>query len=223
MSQSEVKQVLDVTLNGSRNYVQGSQILCQTAKSLCCCGVRVLRQATFSKITNYLVEMQVVEQKASLPEEVIGTAVFSTTAEEDIRVAWCETNQPAPRADLPMRCRWDAWRGGHPNPLDGQFRISEIHDFCDFLDVVVQTIKERHAALASDVRDIWFTGLRRATFQTQDLPVSEGVLAIRCDRIVGRDSAYQSLQRVSFAGENDVALEAFVTFSFKSEEFENIY
>ena len=217
------KQTLDVTLNGQRDYVQGSQILSQTASNLSNYGVRTLCQATFSKITSCLVEMQVMNRTAALPENAIGTAIFNDNIEEPIRIAWLETDRPAPRVDLPLRCHWEYRKGNDPTSLDAEFMLSSMHDTNDFLDGLIQTIKLRHSTLSRDVHDIWFTGVRRATIPACEFPVSEGILTIRADRIIGKDNVYQSLQNARLTAANGVIAEAFVSFSFKSREFKNIY
>lgn len=223
MQENRTSQTLDLTLNGARDYVQGSQILAQTARKLSVYGVRTLRQATFSKITDRLVLMDVLEHNAVLPDNTIGTALFDGDTEKPIRVAWRETDRPAPRVDLPLRCHWEYRGGNHFNPLNAEFLLSRMRDPSDFLDGLIQTIKLCHSALSNDVYDIWFTGMRRANIQVNEFPTSEGLLTIKCDRIIGKDNAYQSLQHAKLTNRNDSILEAFVSFSFKSKEFENIY
>ncbi len=200
---------LEVILNAGRNYVQGSQMLGRVSEKVAAPDTR-LKSAAFRRITDRQVSMLRLDTGVAEPEGALGTIEYATS-ESSVRVALLEGEQLAPEGDLPPNVTWTKTTG--QAALTADYELSGVHDLEDFVVAFVQTIKEEHAALNDEIRDIWFTGLRNANLPTDGaFPMNSGTLELRGGRVMGRDGAYQSMQTFSFG-----PMSGAVSFSFKSE------
>ena len=213
---------LDVFLNGSRTYVQGTQIIARSSEALFGQGRGVLRQATFHKITDRLVTMVQSDLAQDFSGTSVGRGIFENEAGVTMPVTWFEQDGPAPKYDRPPTCKWLRQDCEQTHRLSAKFSLAELQNGEDFLVALIQTIKELHSALADDVTSIWFTGLRRANIPVTAFPVSSGTLTICGERFVGRDGEFQSMQRISFEQGQGDPVTAVVTFAFKSKEFSHV-
>ncbi len=213
---------LDVVLNGSRGYVQGTQMLARAAEVIAPGKPVILRQAAFHSITDRLVSLIRADDADSLPEQTLGRAVFEGTDGQLITVVFVEGAATAPRADIPPGCTWTRLDADRDNPLDADFALSGLTTGEDFLNALIQSLKDLHQSLKDDVSDVWFTGLRKAAIPLPDFPEPEGRLEIRAERLMGRDEAFQSIQRITFEGAAGTRLDAAVTFAFKSRTFSHV-
>lgn len=210
---------LPVFLNGSRTYVQGTQILARTADAIAFDGEVVLKQAVFQNITDRGVA---IAEAPGPTETALGRAQFTTADGETRAVNWVALGEGAPRKSVSLPCRWAKTDTASDHPLSATFDIENLSSGEDYLNALIQSIKGLHDALASDVRDIWFTGLRRSNIPLPGFPETKGTLHLTFDRIMGRDGEYQSIQRTKFEGASGQVIEAVVTFAFKSEEFTHV-
>ena len=210
---------LGVFLNGSRTYVQGTQILARSAEAVFEDGSGLLRQATFHSITDRLVTLTPADQAADLPAAPLGRAVYEDAQGNALSVVWHAQDGAAPRADRPLSCTWRRQDQGQAHPLSARFALAGLTSGEDYLNALIQAIKGLHDALAEDVHDIWFTGLRRADIPMGPFPASSGTLTITGDRLMGRDGAFQSIQRTCFEDGTGLSINGVVTFAFKSKGF----
>ncbi|MBM7069029.1 hypothetical protein [Actibacterium sp. 188UL27-1] len=213
---------LTVVLNGSRSYVQGTQMLARAAEALSSSGDVALRQAVFQNITDHGVAMTVLGPSDTPPTDAIGRAQFADADGTQINVSFEKQPGIAPRGDIPAGCKWSLINGAGNHPLDAEYELAGLKTGEDVLVALIQTIKERHQTLAGDVTDIWFTGLRRADLQMAHFPAPDGTLKITYNRLMGQDGEYQTMQLVHFNGTSGHGFEAVVSFAFKSQDFTNV-
>ena len=182
-------------------------------------GPGVLRQATFHSITDCLVTLYLADQTNNVPGNFIGRAIYEDDQGNSLPVVWQAQDVIAPRADRFLACKWQRKDQGQAHPLSARFTISGLTNGEDYLNALIQIIKGMHAALAEDVHDIWFTGLRRADIPMASFPASDGTLTLTGDRLMGRHGEFQSILRTCFEDGTGLSVSAVVTFSFKSIDF----
>ena len=151
---------LDVGLRGTRDYVQGSQILARTGELLAAeaDGEIVLVAAKFTRITDQGVRVALADGDADDGPE-IGTARYEQGGALRT-VRFHEVPGPqAPHLDEVGRVTSDlaadaAGAASCAFAIDGTFE--------SYLVAVIEFVKAAHAARADGVRDIWFTALAGA-------------------------------------------------------------
>ncbi|MEM8751962.1 MAG: hypothetical protein AAGF90_03200, partial [Pseudomonadota bacterium] len=181
----------------------------------------VLKQAAFRAITDRRVDARLAPPAAPPGPDDAGEAVFDAGGEA-LTVVFTAQGEEAPRGDRPERCRYSLIECSAKGPLDAEYAVEGVETLEDALVAVVQTVKKRHEALADDVRDVWFTGLRGGTLPARGAPAAaSGRLAIKGGRIMGRAPAWQTMQRVEMTDNDGAAVfSAMVNFAFKSDRFE---
>lgn len=209
---------LPVFLNGTRDYVQGTQILARAAEALPEEHL-TLHTAAFHRQTVNGVGMLLTPPEDSSRTDVLGTAQFHTSGEERREVTFVELADTAPRKTLPPTCKFTMQPGSQRNSLSADFAVTAISCPEDFLIAVIQTIKGLHQDLPGGVCDVWFSGLRAGNIPVQGtFPVTEGILEINYNRLMIRAGIYQSSQAVVFKDHAGTAMaKAMITFAFKSE------
>lgn len=159
---------LDVYLRGTRNYVQGSQILGRTSDWLSELdeGALHLVSAKFSRIT----ERGVIAVLDASDDEIasgkwIGQARYQGADTVKVVHFGDRDGIGALRiADVPSRLT-NFRREGR---LAGTATAKHDGSQEAFLASIIETVKRLHADLADDIADIWFTGLAQA-----QLPLSK--------------------------------------------------
>lgn len=211
---------LPVFLNGSRSYVQGTQMLARTA------GLveqqfaqnAVLKSAAFHRITDRVVEVRITERKEEQPQE-IAEAVFEAGDKRRYYASYKEVTEVAPQDDVPPECEYNQITENPENPLDGKWSVTGISSLEDALVAIVQTVKAQHEHIGDNVANIWFTGLRAAALPVSiPAPDVECLLEISHLRTMGGSGRFQSLQRVSLTGLPAGELSAAVSFAYQREE-----
>jgi hypothetical protein len=204
---------LKVTLAGSRNYVQGTQMLARAAELLADFGPspQMLKKAGFRRITSRLVAA------SRLPEgpegqRPIGAATFGTSA-GDTAIHFFELPSDAPRA--PVRHMPAMSHTTIPAEFNGAFDFSAVHEFEDLLNLMVQSTKRVHEASQPDARDIWFTGLTdgELPLRREFIPMS-GRVTIDHVRTVARPPQYQTLSQATASSPGVVPVSVVLSFVF---------
>ncbi|MFM7552929.1 MAG: hypothetical protein ACKO7Q_08825 [Actinomycetota bacterium] len=189
---------LEVGLRGTRNYVQGSQILARTAEIIARDHPdAALVTAKFTRITLRGVELVVGEGEAPSGGDEIGRGQFQTGGER-LAVRWFEAPGPeAPRIeDVP-----GATSGLAPDGAGGgraDFAIAGT--FESYLAAVIECVKALHAGRGERVSDIWFTALVGACLPAAPAYPTAGSLAVelKVERMV--EGRLQTLSVVETAG-----------------------
>ena len=189
---------LEVGLRGTRNYVQGSQILARTAEIVAADHPdAVLASAKFTRITLLGVELVLGEGDAPSGGEEIGRGQF-LIGDERLSARWFEVPGPeAPRIDdVP-----GATSGLAPDGAGGgraDFAIAGT--FESYLAAVIECVKALHAGRGERVSDIWFTALVGARLPVQPTYPTAGSLAVelKVERMV--EGRLQTLSVVETAG-----------------------
>lgn len=190
---------LEVGLRGTRNYVQGSQILARTAEIV----ARehpgaVLVTAKFTRITLLGVELVLGEGEAPSGGEEIGRGQFDT-GDGRLQARWFEVPGPeAPRIDdVPGSTSGLAPDGQGGGRAD--FAIAGT--FESYLAAVIECVKALHAGRAERVSDIWFTALVGARLPVTPTYPTAGSLAVglKIERMV--EGRLQTLSVVETAGD----------------------
>lgn len=221
--------LLDVCQNGTRDYVQGTQMVARAADCLAAETGRapVLQAATFYRITDKGVGLvpctaDTAHDTTAMPD-LLGTLVFG---DEDgpRHFQLVEMTDPAPRRALDVAARWSEIDGARSTKLSSRYAITGVARGEDFLNAIVQAVKLLHEDLADDVRDVWLTGFRSANIpMSDDFAVSDGTLVIQARRAMNTDAVWQTLQMVRFLDPNDQPVaQAAVTFTFKSESLDHV-
>ncbi len=174
-----MEHALDVGLRGTRNYVQGSQILARTAEIVA--PTATLLTAKFTRITEQGV-IAAIDGDAADGEE-IGSAQFDVDGK---RVAVRYIDVPGPKApridDVPgstSGLETDGAGTGHADfAIDGTFE--------SYLAAVIECVKAIHARRGDQVTDIWFTALVGARLPVVATYPTTGALRVtpKIERIV---------------------------------------
>lgn len=174
---------LPVALRGTRDYVQGSQILARTAELVAIDTPGAsLQTAKFTRITDRGVEAAIGDGEGAGPE--IGTARFITDAGA-LNARFFEVpGDPAPPIDDVPRSTSDLIAAP-----DGSGRCAFViaGDFESYLAAVIEFVKAVHAARADRVSDIWFTALAGAALPLDPVYPTRGTMDLepKVERMVG--------------------------------------
>lgn len=177
-----MEHALVVGLRGTRNYVQGSQILARTAEIIAADHPQaVLVSAKFTRITLRGVRMVIGDGEEG---DEIGRATF---VDGDARIVtrFFEVDGPdAPRIDdVPGATRDltadDSGTGGAAFTIAGGFE--------SYLAAVIECVKAIHARRGEQVTDIWFTALMGARLPVAPTYPHDGTLTVtpKIARMVG--------------------------------------
>lgn len=156
---------LSVYLRGSRNYIQGSQILGRTAEWLANERVDpslVLVAAKFSRITAQGVvatlasndEQSSVRAATWIGEARYSAAGYSPTVHFHERVG----HRAETIADTKTRLQDFIVEGRLM--ASTSYEVDGTHE--SFIGATIESVKRLHASLENNVTDIWFTGLTTA-------------------------------------------------------------
>jgi hypothetical protein len=195
-------------LRGTRNYVQGTQIIARSTDHLPA-GSWFLSSAKFSSITANLVEFH--DQPHA---REIGLVQFASPDGEHHALTVVETDTPAPRRDEPMPVQCRPAAGGDEDGKSVAYDFSEAGDFEDLLNAFVIAIKAEHVRRFAGAADIWFTGLRGGDLSVSD-PPARGRLSLTLMRQLAGEPAHQTLWRADLrdAAGQSVGRSA-ITFSY---------
>ena len=218
LAASEIQGIvpLDVFLNGTRNYVQGSQILARTAELVRpFFGQLNLTEFAFKRTSINLIGVWLTDDSAAdEPQRIaptIGDALFQLD-QKSIRAKFVELPAAAPKADLPETVTLKLKSGGTGG--NGCFAFCGALSFEDALRTIVQAVKKLHEALARDARDIWLTGMRAAAIPIdKGFCDADGEIAVELVRLMRSPPQYQSLSKVTITGLTPF----FVTFALRSD------
>jgi hypothetical protein len=188
--------VLEVGLRGTRDYVQGSQILARSAEIVAADHPdAVLVAAKFTRITRQGVVAVLGDGDAD--GEEIGRGRLDLGGER-LEVRWLELPGPeAPRIDdVP-----GATSGLEPDGAGGgtcSFAIAGT--FESYLAAVIEFVKALHARRGERVADIWFTALMGARLPVAAAYPTSGTLTATAEveRLVG--GRLQTLSLVDTTG-----------------------
>jgi len=211
---------LPVVLNGTRNYVQGSQIASHAIQHMREYDARHLLSISFHKITDRLVNLS--DTPDIEKEKNLGEVTVQTGDGQKKRVYLVAQSKIAPRKAHPKRVRYETLR--RQAPLDAVFAVDNVVLLEDFFDALVQSVKQLHEDLANDVEDVWFTGLRGTSFPLQpDALAASGTLTVDYKRILQSGDRWQTLMGFSFSNKaNENVLAGGLTFAFKSRTKPNV-
>jgi hypothetical protein len=194
---------LDLFLRGSRNYIQGTQIIARTAELLPP-GAWRLEQATFNAIAlNELSATRDGDEAGAL-----GRVSFANGA-ETITYALHETGPQAPRRDteMPISVKRVSGEGAK-----AQWAYDGVSNFEDVLNVLVQAIKAENAQRWPKGEDIWFTGARRVRLPLTGPFASSGVVTLTLYRQAGLTGQMQTIWQTDFPGSDPAGM---ITFTLK--------
>lgn len=176
---------LDVGLRGTRDYIQGSQILSRTSELLAAEADApiALVSAKFTRITEQGVQVALAADDAVAGEE-IGSAQYDEGGTRRV-VRFVEVPGPtAPRID-----DVDKVTSGLEVAADGSaacaFAIAGT--FESYLVAVIEFVKAAHATRAEGVRDIWFTALMGARLPLEPVYPTSGTMRLtpKIERMAG--------------------------------------
>ena len=182
---------LDVGLRGTRDYVQGSQILARTGELVAAAedGAVVLLSAKFTRITEQGVRVA-LDQADDADGEEIGTARYDQGgAVRTVRFL----EVPGPKAP-PIEEVAKVTSGLAVDPAgEASCDFAIEGTFESFLVAVIEFVKAAHAARADGVRDIWFTALMGARLPLAPSYPRQGRMRLepRIERVV--DGRLQTL------------------------------
>lgn len=189
---------LDVGLRGTRDYIQGSQILARTGELVQAksdAPVELI-SAKFTQITEQLV--RVALDAADEDDGVeIGRAQYAVAGERRVVRFFEVAGPPAARIDDVAKVT-SGLAIGPDHGATCSFAIAG--SFESYLVAVIEFVKAAHAARGEDVVDIWFTALMGAHLpQTATYPTT-GTLRLvpKIERIV--DGRLQTLGLVETEG-----------------------
>ena len=176
---------LDVGLRGTRDYIQGSQILARTGELLVAeaTGPVVLLSAKFTRITERGVRVALDEADVADGEE-LGRAQYDDGGQRRT-VRFLEIAGPeAPRIDDVPKVTSDLVVAADGS-ASCAFAIAGT--FESYLVAVIEFVKAVHAARAEGVTDIWFTALAGARLPLDPAYPTEGRLRLtpKVERLAG--------------------------------------
>ena len=205
---------LNVFIRGSRDYVQGTQIVSRTAELLPD-GDWKMTLCQFKKITKQIVGASLVENK-SAPS--IGRAVFENSLGQRLNYYFYNQEPSAASMNTDMDIDWHLKRS--TEPLCGTIYFQRLSSFESGLNVMVQGVKELHSMLNNSVHDVWWTGLRGGALNVKwKESLTAGQINVNPIRILANNGSYQSLVQLNWAFEGvEDKLKCFVSFVVKSQE-----
>jgi len=191
--------VLEVGLRGTRDYVQGSQILARTAEIVAADHPdAVLVSAKFTRITRQGVVAAFGADAAEGAGEEIGRGRFDLGGER-LEVRWHERPGPeAPRIDdVP-----GSTSGLAPDGEGGGTCAFAIGgSFESYLAAVIEFVKALHAGRGERVTDIWFTALMGARLPVGDAYPATGALTATAEVERVAHGRLQTLSLVDTTGD----------------------
>lgn len=175
---------LDVGLRGTRDYIQGSQILARTGELVEAeaDGPVVLVSAKFTRITERGVRVALDEGDADDGAE-IGRAQYDWDGTRRT-VRFFEVDGPAaPRIDDVAKVTGDLVADAEGN-ASCTFAIAGT--FESYLVAVIEFVKAAHAQRGAEVVDIWFTALMGARLPLAATYPASGALRLvpKVERVV---------------------------------------
>ncbi|MCB9992213.1 MAG: hypothetical protein H6873_01000 [Hyphomicrobiaceae bacterium] len=206
-------QKLGTFLRGTRDYVQGTQLLARTAALVLDQTAR-LEQAAFSHITDHDALAFLVGTE---PEgvEILGRCRFAGN-KGPMDFVWASAPDPAPQLDADMGIDFSV--SGRLESGDAEASFGRIAALEEMLNVLVQGLKTHHSALFPGAKDIWFTGLRKANFPaTWPEAWPGGTIGFADFRAQERDGRIQTMCRADLTSQAGETLSAYVTFAAKRE------
>lgn len=197
---------LDLFLRGSRNYVQGTQIIARLAERLPP-GAWRLDQANFHAIT--LRTLAFARAGAADEAKACGRVSFSSAEQPSVTFVLFETEREAPRRDTAMPIT--VTRQGDEGAR-AAWAYAGVTSFEDALNVLVQAIKAENAQRWPKGEDIWFTGARRLGLPVSAPPAPSGVLNLTLYRQIGLSGQVQTIWHSDFPGLDGAGM---ITFTLK--------
>jgi hypothetical protein len=200
-------EMLDVFLRGSRNYVQGTQIIARLADRLPA-GDWYLEQATFQHLTTRTLTLsRDVEAAAG---QAAGSVTFRSVNGDSVSLFAVETEIDAPQRDTKMPIA--VLRTDQSDTDVAVWHYSGVSGFEDLMNVIVQAIKAENSLRWPDAEDIWFTGLRRLDLQIRSDFENEGTIGVSLYRKLGVSGQIQTIWQIRLPGCNPAGM---VTFALK--------
>lgn len=208
-----VDQSLDVVLNGSRNYVQGSQMLGRSAEILSReAGAVSLESCVFKRITDRRVRLCLDSDQV---HEAIGTARFRRADATSMTVNFVAEDEPAPRTELHDRFSLAVCSRADIAAGNLAFEFLGGDAFEDRANLIVQAVKAAHLDTDGPLEDLWFTGLRNGSIPLAPIPaLSKGSILVKRLRTMAVDRQVQTLSHVTLKS-TSAALATHVNFSFR--------
>tara|TARA_R110000796_G_scaffold68309_11_gene156486 strand:- start:8552 stop:9340 length:789 start_codon:yes stop_codon:yes gene_type:complete len=203
---------LDVFLRGTRDYVQGTQLIAESAKLLSH-GNYSVKKAAFTSITKKAVKAAIYSSERSIDSETIGSVVFADPEGQTVTFGLVAQNSDAPQSDSPFTFELSL-----REETDEQccYDFSNAEAMCDILDAVVQAIKTFIQRQSARHYDIWFTGIRNLHLPvSSDSIDSSGSITISKLKVHRNGNLHQSLFRTEVEAEKMGRLSGFVTFAHK--------
>ncbi|MDX2277559.1 MAG: hypothetical protein NW206_19085 [Hyphomonadaceae bacterium] len=197
---------LNLFLRGSRDYIQGTQIIARLAEQLPPGDWR-FEQANFQAISTR--ELSFAPAGGGDETGAAGRVSFSAETGEITTYVIRESGPQAPRRDAPMPIK--------VVPLGGEgakarWRYEGVATFEDVLNVLVQAIKAENAKRWPEGKDIWFTGARRARLPLNGPFVSSGEFTLTLYRQIGVSGQVQTIWQTDFPGADPAGM---ITFTLK--------
>lgn len=215
---------LDVFLNGTRDYVQGTQLIASAARAMTKSGhldaPATVQAAAFHAITDRTVSLDLGQPADTA--NVMGSVTFLTLKNEKRHAHFIAGDDQAPRANLPPLCTYRLAEAS--GPLDAVYAVDGVSNTEQFLIAFIQAMKERHQALTQTISDIWFTGLRGANIPVAEhFPAQNGTMSLSLRRLMSVRDRWQTMMRFSMDfPDGRRLLEGTSTFAFKSESKPNV-
>jgi len=210
---SEVFQKLDVFLRGSRDYVQGSQILGRTADWLLHAGIggAVLFEAKFSRITRHpVIAFRQGQTDPVDANRLIGKARYRF-GDQTFAINYADADgESAP------------WIDDQPSKLEAFSDNGELHGEArvvldgtqeGYLSAVIETVKKLHQSLATNVTDIWFTALSGANLPV--VPGHSGTAVLSVEPLLARnqEGRKQTLSKITVSADKGGSSQFNIAFS----------
>lgn len=197
---------LDLFLRGSRNYIQGTQIVARLAEHLPP-GAWRLEQANFNAIA--LRELSFAPAGAGDEAGANGRVAFANADGETITYVLHETGPEAPRRDTPMPISVKRVGGEGEK---AQWAYEGVSTFEDALNVLIQAIKAENSQRWPNGEDIWFTGARRVRLPVAGPYAPSGVVTLTLYRQIGAAGQVQTIWQTDFPGADPAGM---ITFTLK--------
>lgn len=199
----------DVFLRGTRDYVQGTQIMARAA-DLLPTGPWRFERAGFAQITHNII--LIAPQNDD--DTAIGSVHFKGPDEETSEMFVFDTGRAAPQKDQAMPAR--AQRQSPDPAEDASYTFSGVTAFEDMLNAIVIAIKNEHTVQFTGCTDVWLTGMRGL-----DIPVAgpfpeTGAIKLQMMRALAGEHGQQTLWRLEIQGDDGANFaRGAVTFSYK--------
>jgi hypothetical protein len=205
------RYVLDICLNGGRNYVQASQILARTADIV---HLRAPDAQMVAASFNHITSRKVIASFSQIDDvpdadQPIGRAQF-VSGDLHIPVSFFETDEAAPTRDLNMNVDLQMTR-------NSRFHYSNQGSFEDYLDMIIQSVKAHHIAAYPGINDVWFTGIRGCSIPVQSAPRTlAGHIDIDVVRTANNGNQWQTISKVIISTDSGCTNDAVISFAYKT-------